>query len=96
MTNYVIVRNAQPRIFPRWLRARLGELYMGVDIDPFFTSDYAEARIFPSLAWAESYLYDRDGRVRSGMRECVIRPVRDAHTIYASIERKESNAATKT
>ncbi len=100
MTNYVIVRNPRTRLLPRFLRTRLGEEYMGVDIDPFFTRDYSEARIFPSLTWADSYVHDRDGRTRAGMQGCIIRSTSDAHTIPLGADvpqqRKESHAATET
>jgi hypothetical protein len=86
MTNYVIVRNPKSLLLPRSLRVRLGEIYMGVDIDPFFTSDYAQARVFPSFKWADTYLHDQAGRVRPGMQGCVIRACRDAHTIPLGVD----------
>jgi hypothetical protein len=81
MKNFVIVRNPVTRLLPRFIRVYLGEDYMGVDVDPFFTTDYREARIFPSYRWADSYVHDRDGRARPGMEQCLIRAVHDAHTI---------------
>lgn len=81
MINYVVVRNPIPRLLPRFIRVQLGEDYLGVDVKPFFTSDYSQARIFPSYAWADSYVHDRDGRARPGMQNCTIRTTRDAHTI---------------
>lgn len=90
MNNYVVVRNPVSRLLPRFIRARLGEDYMGVDVNPFFTPDYAQARIFPAYAWADSYVHDREGRARPGMRGCVIRAVRDAHTIPQGTESSDA------
>lgn len=81
-TSYVVVRNAKPRMLPRWLRVWLGEQYLTIaESVPSFTHAFQDARVFPTHAWADTYVHDQAGRVRNGMQGCVVRAVSLPHTI---------------
>lgn len=63
--SYVVVRNPAPRLLPRFIRRALGECYLAIeDNRPVFTPEWHAARVFPSHEWADTYVRDRDGRVR--------------------------------
>lgn len=75
--SFIVVNNPRLRILPRWLRARLGEQYMIVDIYPKWTSDISQARRFRTYAGADGYINRIDGVRFAGMQAAIIRTVRD-------------------
>lgn len=80
--NYIVVRNPAPRFLPGFVRRLLGEMYLEIDdCRPCFTSDPKRARVFPSHEWADTYVHDRDGRVRPYASGVVIRATLRRHTI---------------
>lgn len=70
---YVVVLNAKPRFLPRWLRARLGELYMAVNVVPYWVPHPIGARHFESWAAAHAYVQRGDGSTPNGMENAVVR-----------------------
>lgn len=82
--SYVIVRNPVPKFLPRFIRRWIDppEEYLAVDVRPFFTRDFSQARLFPSYSWAAAYVRDAGGQARPGMGErIIIRFVRSPSTI---------------
>lgn len=92
--NYLIVRNPQSRLLPQFIRAILGEEYMTVVVQPDFTNDIREARVFPSYQWADAYVHDRDGKMRPYAHGCIIRMTLRAHTIRPVEDEGEKGKAS--
>lgn len=87
MAGFIVVRNPQPRLLPRVLRVFFGEEYLGViDQRPAWVTDAREVRVFPSHAWADSYVHsmlpERKGAIhRHAAGRVVIRRTNAAHSI---------------
>lgn len=71
---YIVVRNPKPRWLPQWLRVRLGECYMGINVVPYWVTNPAAARQFESPAIAQCYLQRTDGQRFNGMENAVVQP----------------------
>lgn len=72
---YIVVRDPKPRILPQWLRARLGERYMNVNVQPFWVEHPDQARRFAFMAAAQAYITRTDDGARcNGMETAIVRP----------------------